>query len=225
MTKQDNMGTTEFIIINDWTEEVSVYLTLDQGEDYISNINKMPFIKNVIHPLQGYFTLAPSKFIAYTPPKGEVLSGNIAFNSPPLSCPTDDFPMGINLAEFTLNSYTSNPKGWETVDISNVSGANSYMKFLLTDGDKWNAGPNHPDVIKFKNGPLGENIGNIGVYPYACDICTASVAPPYCDRKPLGAPAIPIPQTKPICNIQRASSDAGGTVSLFYLGPIMNEMT
>lgn len=215
------MGTTEFIIINDWTEEVKVYLTLNEGEDYISDITRIPFIKKMTHPSQGYFTLGPSKFVSYTSFENKVFSGNISFNSPPINCPTDDFPMGINLAEFTLNAYHSSEENWETVNISNVSGANSYMKFLLTDGEKWNAGPNHPDVIKFKNAALGNNIGNIGVFPYGCDIGTASVAPPYCEKKPLGAPFAPIPQTEAICNVQRASSNAGGTVSLFYMGPII----
>tara|TARA_R110001599_G_C12271424_1_gene661509 strand:- start:2192 stop:2851 length:660 start_codon:yes stop_codon:yes gene_type:complete len=218
------MGTTEFIIINDSTEEVKVYLTLDEGDGYISDITKIPFIQERVNPNQGYFTLAPGKFKSYTSTENKVFSGNIAFNCPPLNCPTDAFPMGINLAEFTLNAYHSSPKNWETVDISNVSGANSYMKFLLVDGEKWNAGPNHPDVIKFKNEALGKNIGNIGVFPYGCDIGTASVAPPYCNKRPLGAPVIPIPQTEAICNVQRTSSNAGGTVALFYMGPIPSNM-
>lgn len=214
------MGTTELIIINDWTDEVKVYLTLDEGEEYISDISKIPFVKETTSSNQGCFVLDPGKFISYNSPQGKTFSGNIAFNSPPLNCPTDDFPMGINLAEFTLNSYSTNPKSWETVDISNVSGANSYLKFLLTDGEKWNAGPNHPNVTKFKNEALGKNIGNIGVFPYGCDICTASVAPPMCGNKPIGAPSSPIPQTDAICNVQRAASNAGGTVSIFYMGPI-----
>lgn len=214
------MTSTEFIIQNKWNGSVDVYLTLGVGTGFISDIKKIPFIKHVTNPHQGYFTLEAGKSVKYTSPKDEVFSGNVCFNSPPLNCPDKGFPLSTNLGEFTLNIHHLNPDGLETIDISNVAGANSYMEFLLSKGGKWNAGAKYPDVKSFKNKKLGENVGSVGVYPFGCDDCTASVAPPKCSSKPEGAPNPPVPQKEAICNVQRPSSNAGGSVTLRYLGPI-----
>ena len=214
------MAQTEFIITNNWLDSVTVYLTLGVGTGYLSDIKKVPFVKHATNPHQGYFTLEAGASVSFTPPQGEVFSGNVCFNSPPINCPTDDFPMAVNLGEFTLNIHHLNPQALETIDISNVAGANSYMEFVLSGGGTWNAGPTQPEVSSFKNDRIGKNVGNVGVYPYACDDCTSSAAPPSCSRKPEGAPSTPEPQKHAICNVQRASSGQGGTVSLNYLGPI-----
>ena len=214
------MESTVFVVRNKWSESVKVYLTLGVGGGFVSNISDIPFIENHTNPHQGYFTLKAGKSVSYTSPAGKTFSGNIAFNTPPLNCPTDDFPMGINLGEFSLNNHVQNPNNWETIDISNVAGANSFIEFSLEGGGQWNAGPKYPDVKDFKNDSIGKNVGNVGVYPYACDDCTASVSPPQCVNKPYGAPTTPIPQINAICNVQRASSKAGGTVTLNFLGPI-----
>lgn len=214
------MDQTTLVISNKWTDSVTVYLTLGVGAGFLSDIKKIPFVKHHTNEHQGYFTLEAGDEVSFTSPKNLVFSGNVSFNSPPLNCPSPEFPMCINLGEFTLNNHHANPANWETIDISNVAGANSYMEFSLSGGGKWNAGSKHPDVTKFRNGSLGNNVGRVGVYPYACDDCTASVSPPVCSTKPKGAPVTPVPQKDAICNVQRDSSKAGGTVTLSYLGPI-----
>lgn len=213
-------NTTEFFIINDSNEEVNVYLTLGLAPGNFSEISQVKFIKHITNPNQGYFSLKPQKFVSFNSPKNLVFSGNVSFNAPPLNCPTNEFPMGVNLGEFTLNNAHEDPKNFETIDISNVAGANSFMKFSMIDGGDWNAGDEHPNVKCFKNAELGKNLGNVGVYPFACDVCTASVAPPHCNQQPLGAPSPIIPQKESICNVQRPASTSGGTVALTYLGSI-----
>ncbi len=214
------MSLTEFKIKNNWNHSVKVYLTLGVGTGFISNINDIPFITNVTNPHQGYFTLDAGAGVSYSPPEGMTFSGNVCFNTPPINCPTNDFPLASNLGEFSLNNYAQNPNNQETIDISNVAGANSYMEFSLEGGGTWNAGSTQPTVTSFKNGKLGDNVGQVGVYPFACDDCTASVSPPTCSSTPEGAPNPPVPQKDAICNVQRASAAAGGTVTLSYLGPI-----
>lgn len=214
------MSQTNFTITNNWNEPVKVYLTLGVGTGFMSDINNVSFIETVTNPHQGYFMLDPGAEVSYMPPQGEVFSGNVCFNSPPINCPTPDFPLATNLGEFTLNIHTLNSDALETIDISNVAGANAFMKYTLTGGGTWNAGPTEPTVTSFENKALGKNVGQVGVYPYACDDCTASVAPPQCSLRPEGAPFPPVPQKHGICNVQRASSGQGGTVALSYEGPI-----
>lgn len=218
------MDQTDFIILNNWTESVNVYLTLGVGTGYLSDISKVPFVTNQTNPHQGYFALAPGASVSFTPPHGEVFSGNVCFNSPPINCPTPDFPMAVNLGEFTLNIHTLNAEAWETIDISNVAGANAFMEFELNGGGTWNAGPTQPTVTSFKNKALGQNVGEVGVYPFACDDCTSSVAPPTCSSRPVGAPSTPQPQKHAICNVQRASSGQGGSVMLKFNGLILMAM-
>jgi len=88
----------------------------------------------------------------------------------------------------------------------------------MTGGGGWNAGSTQPTITTFANKAIGENTGLVGVFPYACDNCTASVAPPICTTPPVGAPNPPQPQAQPICNVQRDASTAGGTVAIVFTG-------
>ena len=55
---------------------------------------------------------------AYASPQGQGISGNFAFDSPPLNYPTGEYRNGINLAEFILNNSFQGSGAQETLDIS-----------------------------------------------------------------------------------------------------------
>lgn len=205
---------TNFILTNNTNEGVQVYLTLGTVTGCVQHIGDIPFIAHTVNPLQGWFNLAKNQSVSYTPPYGMGFNGNISFGTPPINCPTPAFPNGVNLGEFMLNNaFQSN--GNETIDISCVAGVNALLEYELQGGGNWNASAAYPNVTDFKNKAIGDNVGQIGVYPYMCDDCTKSVSPPVCS----GSPIVPIvPQTSPICNVQRVASTFGGTVTLKFNG-------
>ena len=212
------MSQTSIVITNGTTETATLYLTLGATTGSVKDVSKIPFVTNPIakKPLQGYFTLAAGESTApYAPTAGEGINGNISLDSPPINCPTTDFPIAVNLAEFILNNgyQAGNPQ--ETLDISGVAGTNAQYEYSMTGGGVWNASAQYPNVTSFENKTIGNNVGQIGVYPYSCDVCTGSSAPPTCASKPTGAPSPPVPQTSGICNVQRdAKTKAGGTVTI-----------
>ncbi len=216
------MSQTNIVIKNDTSETVTLYLTLGATTGSVQDVSLIPFVTNPIakKPLQGYFTLAAGASTApYAPKPGEGINGNISLDSPPLNCPTTDFPLAVNLAEFILNNGYQTGIPQETLDISGVAGTNAQYEYTMQGGGAWNASVQHANVTTFENKSIGNNVGQIGVYPYACDICTASVAPPICKTKPTGAPSPPVPQTSGICNVQRdAKTKAGGTVTITLKG-------
>ena len=99
-----------------------------------------------------------------------------------------------------------------------MAGVNSLLQFGLTGGCAWNAGSDHPNITSFENKKIGDNVGQIGVFPYGCDNCTSSDNPPQCPAPPVGAPSPPVPQTEKICLVQRDASQAGGTVLVTFQG-------
>ena len=212
------MNKTQLTIKNITDYTVKVYLTLGAAKGCIEKVQEVPMVKNIINNKQGWFNLDSKKEASYTPPDNKGFNGNITFNTEPLNCPNNDFPSGINLAEFMLNNSFQNGNPQETIDISGVAGTNAYIEFLLDGGDNWNAGSNNPNVTKFSNLQIGYNKGQIGVYPYKCDDCTKSTNPPSCCSKPRGAPASITPQESAICNVQRNATESGGTVTISYKG-------
>jgi len=212
------MTQTSIVITNDTTETVTLYLTLGATTGSVSDVANIPFVTNPIpnKPLQGSFTLAAGASTApYAPTAGVGINGNISLDTPPLNCSTPNFPLAVNLAEFILNNGYQAGTPQETIDISGVAGTNAQYAYSMTGGGAWNAGPQYPHVTSFENNSIGNNVGQVGVYPYACDVCTGSSAPPTCASKPTGAPNPPIPQTTGICNVQRdAKTKAGGTVTI-----------
>ena len=129
----------------------------------------------------------------------------------PNNCPVNEFPYGNNIFEFTLNNAFGITASQETVEISCVAGVNSLMSSNLTGGGNWTATTGIDSVTSFHNDSLYKNTGLIGVFPYGCDDCTASVSPPCDSIKPYAEP-----QTKPICVISRSSKNNGGTVYLIF---------
>lgn len=212
------MEQTKLAVFNNTKDKVKVYLTLGATEGCIQNVGDIPFITNVLNDLQGWFDLLPNQTVEYTSPNGVGLNGNFSFNTPPLNCPTSDFPSGINLAEFIINNSFQSGTPQETLDISGVAGTNAYIEFSMSGGGAWNANAENPNITKFSNSHIGNNKGRIGVYPYACTNCTSSVNPPSCSSLPVGAPNPITPQDSPICNVQRDASTMGGTVTITYNG-------
>ncbi|HEX8072450.1 MAG TPA: hypothetical protein VF546_21060 [Pyrinomonadaceae bacterium] len=208
---------TALELTNGTGQEVQVFLTLGATPGCVQNVADIPFVTNVVNTLQGSFTLAANGSVSYTPPAGVGVNGNFSFGTPPINCPTDAFPDGVNLAEFILNNSFQGPGAQETIDISAVAGVNAFLKFSMTGGGVWNAGSTEPNVTEFENKGLHDNCGQVGVYPYGCDNCTQRANPPQCDGPPTPPPYGDC-QSAPICNVQRDASTAGGTVSLSFLG-------
>ncbi|WAC27340.1 hypothetical protein [Ancylobacter sp. SL191] len=211
---------TELIVTNATTESVTVWLTLGATAGCISNVSDVGWGITAEAPLQGYFTLQPgtANSVSYISPQGVGFNGNITFGTPPLNCATPSWPEGVNIAEFILNNAFQGSNAMETVDISAVAGVNAMIAFHLHGGGSWSASSAYPKVTSFSNSAIGDNVGRVGVYPYGCDDCTASVAPPACANPPKNAPNPIVPQTDPICNVQRDASKSGGMVSITFLG-------
>jgi hypothetical protein len=174
------LAQTSLKLTNNSGSDVQAYITLGVPPGCVSSVAKLPFVTNVVNSLQGWFTLKSGSSITYTPPAGQCLNGNIAFGTPPLNCPTAQFPNGINLAEFILNNAGGAPFAQETIDDSAVAGVNAGIRFVMTGGGAWNAGSAYPNVTSFQNQSLRANAGLVGVYPWGCDNCTVRSAPPVC---------------------------------------------
>ena len=182
------IGVTRLKVLNATSNELQVYITLGAVDCCLQKVSEIPFVTHVINDLQGSFTLPAWGGVDYAPPSGTGISGNLCFGSPPINCPTPQFPSGVNLAEFILNNGFEGSHAQETIDISCVAGANALISYSLSGGGKWNAGPTQPAVASFANKSIGENTGLVGVFPYGCDNCTSSDNPPRCDTPPVGAP-------------------------------------
>jgi len=211
-------------VTNSNTADVTVFLTLGAVASCVASIDDIPPIMSPVLPiskvnnLQGSFILKSGASVSFIPAVGVGISGNLAFGTPPLNCAAPQFPSGVNVAEFTLNNAFQTGIPQESIDISAVAGVNAFLEFNMTGGGAWNAGSTQPDVTSFENKKIGGNVGQVGVFPYACDVCTGSDKPPKCPAPPVGAPSPPVPQTENICLVQRDASQAGGTVLVTFAG-------
>ena len=202
--------------------DVTIYLTLG-GKDPNSSIPVVTDVSQVTFDpsvtlngggMQASFTLAKDATVALSTPDGVGINGNLSYDFPPTQCNSEvgSPPRnGTTLFEFNLNS------GQENVDISCVGGINAQFSCTLNGGDPWNA--NGQPATTMENKAFGANKGQMGVYPYGCDTCTASTSPPGCitpgkDNEP--------PQDEPICNVHRNAYDApgGGTVEVTFVGAL-----
>lgn len=207
---------TTTIVKNFSKSTVTLWLTLGESPQFVSSVKSVsPQFKPVSgSPRQGSMELGPNAQIQYTPPEDLGFNGNFCFGSMPTNCAPEEFPTGINLAEFNLNEQSEN--GFEAIDISGVAGTNAYISFSMEEGGEWTAGPAGL-VSEFSNAPIGENVGRTGVYPYSCETCTA-VGEPVCSSPPKGAPNPPVPQKTAICNVQRPQVEMGGIVTISFKG-------
>jgi hypothetical protein len=213
-TKKGSVQTSSITalgVTNNTEDTVTAYLTLGAGELSVTNVNGIFGITD--SGLVGSFIIVPHDTLWYYGSDSLQMSGNITFVSPPINCPdTNIFPNGINLFEFTLNNRVIDTTQQETIDISCVAGCNVLGSFSMSKGGKWNASPLFPDVKLFFNDSLYKNYGKVGVYPFGCDNCTVSTAPPVCPgHKPFSKP-----QSNPICNVQRGCMNSGGKVIIGY---------
>jgi hypothetical protein len=201
---------TTLKVKNSSSADVDVWLTLGQVDGFVTDVNGIFGITD--SGLQGKFTLKAGGEKEYTSKKG--VSGNLSFGTAPINCPTTTYTNGVNIFEFCLNNYAQTGTPQETIDISAVAGVHSLLKATLSGGGAWNAGTAHQGITSFENAALYSNTGLIGVFPYGCDNCTSSDAPPSCP----GHLAYETPQSEPICNIQRDAANSGGTVTVEFTG-------
>lgn len=131
------------------------------------------------------------------------LSGNVTFGGY-ASCPGGAFPEGTTTAEFTLNPQD----GFEVVDISLVNGYSDKVEISMQGGAEWSDSVETVKQIVSK--PLGMNVGNPGVYPKNCTICTALSGSPVCP----GFSPTPTCQSSAICNVQRGTYGGKVTITL-----------
>lgn len=204
------MAQTNLIIANSTGSGVTVWFTraVAPGNVTIADLEGVTPVTG--NPNQGTFTVPAHGQVGFSTAEGTTLIGNVCFGSPPINCPTSQWPTAVNLFEFALNLESPN---WETIDISCVAGVNSLLHVVLAGGGTWNAGNTQPEVTSFHNAKPGSNTGLVGVYPILCDVCTASQNPPIC------SPAVPgeTPQSEPICNVQR-DPGSGGEVTVTFVG-------
>lgn len=196
---------------NDSPNPITVYVTLGATPGCVQDVALLTVSDGItitkLHNLMGTFVLPSQTTVDINAPAGDGFNGNFAINTPPLNCPTTEWPEGVNLAEFIINNGFQ-VNGQETVDISCVCGANALLEYELS-ADDWTDGFNPVKIIKNKT--RFENLNISGVYPYGCDNCTASTNPPEC----IGVQSKVNDQ--PICNVQRpASSNQGGTVTVVF---------
>ncbi len=172
---------------------------------------------------QGSQTLAPGQTISYTPgpnPPG-IQGALLSFNAAP-NC-------GFTNFEFTINNVSQSPQfAQETVNISVVNGNNAAARFTLNEGSgaKWTTNfGTKPYNAPFQN-YAGDNLNVIGVFPKGCTNCTFLTGPPVCGFTPTQCSGAngsicqpPDPNSCPqYCSFQRPASQAGGTVTISYLG-------
>lgn len=166
-----NADITTLEVVNTTNETVKVWLTLNPGAGYVSEVKPILEASGFKHGpgdslQQGWFEL-PSWEInmavfKYQPPAEQILSGNFAFGGAP-ACPTPAMPAGTNIFQFTLNA----PGKWETINISCQTGLNSLQRVELYEGPEWFAGTpgSGLPVRSFANNKWGGNCNVPGIVP------------------------------------------------------------
>lgn len=205
--------TTRLRIVNQTNDSVVVWLTLGATPGCLQDISQIPYVTDSAAPLKGYFTLQAHDSTPDYAPVGMGFNGQLSFNTPALNCPTQQFPEGVNIFEFIINNSFQSGIPQNTVEISCVAGVNCLIQGVLSGGSAWNASSMYPNVDTIYNCGKFNNSGLVGVFPYGCDVCTASVAPPACDKNDRDK------QKYPICTVQRnAKGSGGGLIRVAYLG-------
>jgi hypothetical protein len=206
-------GSTVLKLTNTSGKDVTTYLTLGAVAGCVQDIHQISFVTNPVpgNNLQGSFNLAAGQTITYNFPNGCV-SGNFSFGTPPINCPTSQFPNGVNIAEFILNNTQQPGNPQETLDNSAVAGVNADVRYAMSGGGPWNGGPSHPNITGFENKDLRSNGNIVGVFPWGCTNCVDRAGAPTCQNYEGTCNA------DHICNVQRDASSGGGTVEIFFQG-------
>ena len=200
-------------IVNNTDSDVTVWVTLGTTAGCLQNVSQIPYITDSLGNLVGSFILSANDSTTDYAPSGMGFNGNLSFNTQPMNCPTSQCPYGVNIFEFIMNNGFQAGDPQESVEISCVAGVNCYLSGDLYYGTDWNASSAYPNVTHFFNKGQFSNSGQVGVFPYGCDDCTASVSPPACAKNDKDK------QKQPICIVQRnAKGSGGGLVRVTYMG-------
>jgi len=211
---------TSLVITNNTPDslEVAIVLAAVGGGCPASNppvtadqLDSLGFCSNVIEsgnaPYAGKctFTLAGNSSKTFPSLSNTCISGNVTFGGYP-ACPDTQFPKGYTTAEFTLNPT----QGAEAIDISLVNGFNQQVDMTMKGGGSWAYGTNNTAISSIVPKPLGQNVGNPGVYPENCTDCIQLVGNSVCPT----FSSTPTCQSSRICNAQRSFNQNGGTVTI-----------
>lgn len=210
---------TQLEVQNTTNSPVKVYVTLGVTPGCVQNVKQVQIANGISMVvtdekrfLQGYFILEKQQSTPVGAPGAQGFNGNFSFNAPPMNCPTNEFPHGVNLAEVIINNGFQ-PMGQETIDNSCVAGANALIEFDLS-ADDWTSNFGAIKVKNIKNNSWNNNTGIPGVFPYSCDNCTSSDSPPDCVGR-----HNEYANKEPICNVQRpANNNQGGLITIKFNG-------
>lgn len=204
---EESVNSTQIVVKNtNDTDTVLVYLTLGKKTGFKANVNGIFGIKNDINHLQGSFYLAPKDSVVYADPKGVPIQGNISFLVAPDNC------VPVTLYEFCLNNEGTILNAQETVDISCMSGVNTYGSIDIIGGGNFTDNYKNSNVRSIKNQNIYKNNNISGVYPFGCPYCVNNKDMPSCITNPS------IPNEHNICQIQRNSKSNGGIIRINYIG-------
>lgn len=212
--QSDSLSETTLCVTNQTDDTVDVWLTISIFTDtlknyYVQDVNGIFGITT--SGGSGTFVLAPGDSVFY---KSELaFSGNLCFGGPALNCPTDLFPTGTNIFEFTINNQAIGKYPQESVEISCVAGVNSYLSGKLSQ-QNWIVTTGIDSIQHFHNDTLGNNRNRYGVFPTGCTNCTNQSGAPVC-VDPLTFEA---PNELPICIIQRPANLSGGMIYCTFHG-------
>jgi len=117
-------------------------------------------------------------------------------------------PVGCGSTKAELN--VNNPQWYDTYDVSLVDGFNRPIEIRYTP-----PGAAEPQVFAAMAATGNENA--VGVFPLACDICSASQNPP-CGRSPGGAGCHGGTQYAPVpvCQAQGTVKQGGGSTTVVF---------
>lgn len=198
-------------IFNHSDSAVTVWVTLGATPGCLQDVTKIPFVTSG-SGLVGSFTLAAGDSTSIYAPDSVGFNGVFSFNYQPSNCPDSLYPNGINQYEFIVNNAFQPGNPQESINISCVHGVNCVIRVDMLTLNAFNAGPTVPSISSFANSMDKNQLGQPGVYPYACTHCTDYIGAPKC---------IPVPQpvsTEQICQIQRDAKLSGGLIKVIYLG-------
>src|SRR4051812_19119535 len=78
-TRAQTASQTAMKVTNAGGSDVRAWITLGVPPGCVNSVASLPFVTNVVNPLQGSFILKRRSSIICTPPPGQCLNGNIAF--------------------------------------------------------------------------------------------------------------------------------------------------
>lgn len=197
---------TGFEVVNSTKDSVLMFLTIDAPADstWVQSVDGI-FGIPAGSELQGSVWLKPNDTLSYTPTLK--FSGNITFGTIPQNCPSQAWPTGTNLFEWSTNVAKN---GCEGLDLSCIHGANCIMHIDLIGGPDWLA--NGKSVRTIENKFIGKNTGIYGVFPYGCTNCTNTIG-----KDPCQTPN-ETPNTEPICSPTRGKDQKGGKIRITFKG-------